>query len=158
MCISLCITFLAFQFQESWGITSMFLQKKEFLSMFLFFQGYFPGIPFCRNYVPAKKNLLYPSHQNVTIPQHVDQKQVKDVVHHNTTRNKESWLLLSLAAPLIYCPLHLAKSFIWHVCFLSFHCSLVGCCVTRWPLSASQPAAPPLVSPSIWWLSCGIAL
>jgi hypothetical protein len=31
-------------------------KKKEFLSIFLFFQDTFPGIPFCRNYVHAKTN------------------------------------------------------------------------------------------------------
>jgi hypothetical protein len=43
------IFFLAFQFQESWGIPFKFLKKKEFLSIFLFFKGAFPGIPVCRN-------------------------------------------------------------------------------------------------------------
>ncbi len=48
-CIPLCVPFLALQFQESWVIASKFLQKKEFLSMFIFSKGDFPGIPFCRN-------------------------------------------------------------------------------------------------------------
>ncbi len=70
----------------------------------------------CKN-----KFLFYPSCQNVTIPQHVDQKRVKDVTHNNTTCNKESLLPLMSAAPLICCPLRLAKSFSWRVRLSSFH-------------------------------------
>ncbi len=52
----------------------------------------------CKN-----KFLFYPSCQNVTIPQHVDQKRVKDVTHNSTTRTKNlcchsCWLLLLSAA------------------------------------------------------------
>jgi hypothetical protein len=43
--------------------------------------------------------------------------------HYNTTRNKESLLPLSLAAPLICCPFCLAESFSWRVCLLSLHCT-----------------------------------
>jgi hypothetical protein len=116
--------FLAFQFQESWGITPKFLQKKEFLSMFLFSKGNIPGIPFCRNYVPAKTSSFFtPPAKNLRIPQHVDQQRVKDVTHNNTTPNKESLLPLLLAAPLICCPLRLAKSFSWRIRLLLLHCT-----------------------------------
>ncbi len=107
----------------------------------------------CKN-----KFLFNPSSQNVTTPQHVDQKRVKDVTHNNTTCNKESLMSLSLAAPLICCPLRLAKSFSWHAHrLLLFPSCLVGCCVIAWwPPSASQPVPPPLVVPSVCWLPHGI--
>ncbi len=110
------------------GILGNYFQvpaKKRNSCPFSFFsKGNFPEISFCRNYDPAKTCILFnPSHQNVTIPQHVDQKQVKDVTHNNTTRNKESLLLLSSAAPLICCPLHFAESFSWCIHLSLFHCA-----------------------------------
>ncbi len=142
LCIPFCVPFLAFQFQESWGITSKFLPKKRnsFLCS-LFSKGNFPGIPFCRNLLCSCKNkfLFYPSWQNITIPQHVDQKWVKDVTHNNITRNKKSLLPLSSAAPLICCPLRLAESFSWRV-----HLSLLNRTHLVWLVVVLLPGGLPL--------------
>jgi hypothetical protein len=91
---------------------------------------------------------FYPSRQNVSIPQHVDQKRVKHVTHNNTTRNKECLLPLSSAAPFICCPLRLAESFSWRIRLSSFHAPLLFgwllcCLVASLRLSADGSTSCP---------------
>jgi hypothetical protein len=110
LCIPFCVPFFGF---PAPGILGNYFQvpaKKRNAFPCYSRNSFLQELCSCKN-----KFLFYPSHQNVTIPQHVDQKRVKDVTHNNTTRNKESLLPLLLAAPLICCPLRLAESFSCHI-------------------------------------------
>jgi hypothetical protein len=60
LCIPFCIPFFGFPVP---GIMGNYFQVpakiKELFSMFLFSKGNFPGVPFCRNYVPAKTSSFF---------------------------------------------------------------------------------------------------
>ncbi len=70
--------FFRFHYQESWWIPPGIQPKKRNSFPYSFFQWSVKRNSCKRNMVPAKNQVhVLPSRQNVTIPQHVDQKRVR---------------------------------------------------------------------------------
>jgi hypothetical protein len=153
--------FLAFQFQESWEITSKFLQKKgipfyvPFFARVTFQEFLFAGTMFLQKLVPflplpPKLNNSPACRPKTSKRCHTQQQNLQQRISVATLVGHSSYLLpsppcqiLQLACLPLINPSHPS--------------CLVGCCVARWPPSISQPGAPPLVMHSVCWLSCGIA-
>jgi hypothetical protein len=145
--------FLAFQFQESWGITSKFLQKKgipfnvPFFPRVSFQEFLFAGTMFLQKLVPFLPLLPKCNNSPACRPKtskrcHTQQHNPQQRISVAPLVSPSSYLLpspscqiLQLGHPPLVVP--------------SRPSCLVGYCVARWPPSASQPAAPPVVAPSI---------
>ena len=161
LCIPFCIPFSWLSSYRNPGESlPSSCKKKEFLSMFLFSKGNFPGIIFCRNYVPAKtcSFLPLPPKCNNSPACRPNKSKRCYTQQHNLQQR------ISVAA-LLCCSSYLLPSLPHQILQLgcpplvipSRPSCLVGCCVAQWPPSASKPEALPLVAPSICWLSCGVA-
>ena len=161
MCTPFCIPFFGFPVP---GILGNYFQvpaiKRNSFPCYFFSKGNFPGMIFAvtmflQKLVPflpflPKGNNSPECRPKMSKRYHTQQHNRQQRISVAALIGHSSYLLpsppcqiLMLVRPPLVVP--------------SCHSCLVGCCVARWPPSASQPVAPPLVAPSVCWLSRGVA-
>ncbi len=157
----LCSFFLASQFQEFWGITSKFLQKKGIASHIPFFprvtfqEFLFAGTMFLQKQVAFTP--LPPKCNNSTACRPKMSKRWHAQQHNLQQKNSVAALVSHSSYLLPFPPCQILQLAGLPLIAPSHPSCMVGCCViARWPPSASQPAPLLLAAPSVCWLPHGI--
>jgi hypothetical protein len=161
LCIPFCVPFYWLSSSRNPGelLPSSCKKKNSFPCSFSS-KGNFPGIPFCRNYVLQKIVPFFPLLPKPNNSPACRPKKSKTchTQQHNPQQRISVAALIGRSFYLLpSSPCRIVQLACLPLVVPSRPSCLVGCCVAQWPPSASQPVAPPLVAPSICWLSRGIA-